>query len=65
MSAFDAHRVGPPSARRCDIDAADKKGLLLVPKTERGVCKLGPTEQVGVTVYAHRDWWKAAQGFAA
>lgn len=64
LAAFDAHRVGPPDDRRCDVDVEDREGrALLVPKTENGTCLLQRPGQVGVVVWAGRDWWKAAQTF--
>lgn len=50
-------------ARVCDVDAEADGQPLLVPKTERGRCELQFPPRAGVTVWATRDWWKAAQSF--
>lgn len=64
LGAFESHRRGKPGARYCDVDVTDDQDRpLLVPKTERGTCNLSVPPRVGVTVWAVRDWWKAAQSF--
>lgn len=64
-TAFFAHRRGEPDSRYCDTEATNRDGEhLLVVKSERGSCSLQDPPIVGsATVYAVRDWWKAASTF--
>jgi hypothetical protein len=67
-AAFDAHCRGShqDGSRYCDIEVTNEKGeALIVPKTENGSCDLkdGEPMESGATVYATRDWWKAAGSF--
>lgn len=41
VTAFDAHRVGPDNARRCDTAAADRNGLPKLRQTDAGTWVMG------------------------